>query len=463
MNVKKKRIAWIAFFAIVIIALAVVVITDRLGNRADVKLTAEEAQALVDKTFASLPKSVAKTAKAVFDKSSVTVNDVSYGDEKDIILDCTYKTVDILGITENNLDELFGAAYGIYKENSDNGKKTNATSLMLSISKIFDEKLADAKTLEGNVKIYIYELHDGTLDVYLSDDTVNTCFGGIAEAISLVKSVKEVEYNGETVNIENMNTIRSGISDCIALSNYSSSKPDTSTKLVKSWNNFKNSFYRNFIQNGQWHYLTRGLLTTLEITALAVMIGIVIGFLVAIVRVTNLKTGKLPILSKICSIYLSVIRGTPVMIQLLIIYFVILLPIGIEKFPAAVLCFGFNSGAYVSEIVRGGIMSVDAGQTEAGRSLGFNYSQTMLYIVIPQAFKAVLPALANEFITLLKESSVAFYIGVADLTQGGLKIRSITYSNFMPLIAVAIIYLVVVLGLSKLVGLLEKRLQKGDR
>ncbi len=463
MNVKKKRIAWIAFFAIVIIALAVVVITDRLGNRADVKLTTEEAQALVDKTFASLPKSVAKTAKAVFDKSSVTVNDVSYGDEKDIILDCTYKTVDILGITENNLDELFGAAYGIYKENSDNGKKTNATSLMLSISKIFDEKLADAKTLEGNVKIYIYELHDGTLDVYLSDDTVNTCFGGIAEAISLVKSVKEVEYNGETVNIENMNTIRSGISDCIALSNYSSSKPDTSTKLIKSWNGFKNSFYRNFIQNGQWHYLTRGLLTTLEITALAVMIGIVIGFLVAIVRVTNLKTGKLPILSKICSIYLSVIRGTPVMIQLLIIYFVILLPIGIEKFPAAVLCFGFNSGAYVSEIVRGGIMSVDAGQTEAGRSLGFNYSQTMLYIVIPQAFKAVLPALANEFITLLKESSVAFYIGVADLTQGGLKIRSITYSNFMPLIAVAIIYLVVVLGLSKLVGLLEKRLQKGDR
>lgn len=463
MNVKKKRIAWIAFFAIVIIALAVIVITDRLGNRADVKLTTEEAQTLVDKTFASLPKSVAKTAKAVFDKSSVTVNDVSYGDEKDIILDCTYITVDILGITENNLDELFGAAYGIYKENSDNGKKTNATSLMLSISKIFDEKLADAKALEGNVNIYIYELHDGTLDVYLSDDTVNTCFGGIAEAISLVKSVKEVEYNGETVNIENMNTIRSGISDCIALSNYSSSKPDTSTKLIKSWNGFKNSFYRNFIQNGQWHYLTKGLLTTLEITALAVMIGIVIGFLVAIVRVTNLKTGKLPILSKICSIYLSVIRGTPVMIQLLIIYFVILLPIGIEKFPAAVMCFGFNSGAYVSEIVRGGIMSVDAGQTEAGRSLGFNYSQTMLYIVIPQAFKAVLPALANEFITLLKESSVAFYIGVADLTQGGLKIRSITYSNFMPLIAVAIIYLVVVLGLSKLVGLLEKRLQKGDR
>ena len=151
------------------------------------------------------------------------------------------------------------------------------------------------------------------------------------------------------------------------------------------------------------------------------------------------------------------------MIQLLIIYFVLLLPLGIEKFTAAVLCFGINSGAYVSEIVRGGIMSVDNGQLEAGRSLGFNYVSTMWYIVIPQAIKAVLPALANEFIALLKETSVAFYIGVADLTMGGLKIRSITYSNFMPLIAIGLIYLVLVLGLSYLVSLLERRMNKSDR
>ena len=127
-------------------------------------------------------------------------------------------------------------------------------------------------------------------------------------------------------------------------------------------------------------------------------------------------------------------------------------PIGIEKFPAAVLCFGLNSGAYVSEIIRGGIMSVDIGQTEAGRSLGFGYGATMFHIVMPQAFKAVLPALCNEFITLLKETSVAFYIGVADLTRAGIKIRSITYSNFMPLVAVALVYLVLVLILTKLVG-----------
>ena len=190
--------------------------------------------------------------------------------------------------------------------------------------------------------------------------------------------------------------------------------------------------------------------------------GILLGFLVAIIRCTNELTGKFKVIDKVCRVYLTLVRGTPVMVQLLIIYFVILLPIGIPKFISAVLCFGLNSGAYVAEIVRGGIMSVDRGQTEAGRSLGFNYAQTMVNFVVPQAFKAVLPALANEFITLLKESSVAFYIGVADLTQGGLKIRSLTYSNFMPLIAVALIYLVIVLILTKLVSILERRLRRSE-
>ena len=184
--------------------------------------------------------------------------------------------------------------------------------------------------------------------------------------------------------------------------------------------------------------------------------------MVAIIRVTHEKTGKIGVLSTICQVYVTVVRGVPLMVQLLIMYFVVLLPLGVGKFPAAVLCFGINSGAYVSEIVRGGIMSIDNGQTEAGRSLGFNYLKTMYYIVVPQAFKAVLPSLANEFIALLKETSIAFYIGAADLLLGGLKIRSITYSNFMPLVAVAIIYLVVVLILSKLVSILERRLRKGD-
>ena len=165
----------------------------------------------------------------------------------------------------------------------------------------------------------------------------------------------------------------------------------------------------------------------------------------------------------ISKLYLTVIRGTPVVVQLLIIYFVIFASVDIDKVLVAVIAFGINSAAYVAEIFRGGIMSIDQGQMEAGRSLGFNYAQTMVHFIFPQAFKAVLPALANEFITLLKESSVAFYLGVADLTQGGLKIRSQTYSNFMPLIAVALVYLALVLILTYLVGILERRLRKSER
>ncbi|MBE6728357.1 MAG: amino acid ABC transporter permease [Ruminococcaceae bacterium] len=248
----------------------------------------------------------------------------------------------------------------------------------------------------------------------------------------------------------------------MALKNYDNNKPNIGGPISKWWADFCDEFDRNFIQKAQWKYLTDGLMTTLSISGLAALIGTVIGFFVAIIRCTYQTTGKLKLLDSIFSLYLTIMRGTPVMVQLLIIYFVFLLPAGVDKFPAAVLCFGLNSGAYVAEIVRGGIMAVDRGQIEAGRSLGFNYPSTMFHIVVPQAFKAVLPALANEFITLLKESSVAFYIGVADLTQGGLKIRSITYSNFMPLIAVALIYLVIVIILTKLVGILERRLRKSD-
>ena len=228
------------------------------------------------------------------------------------------------------------------------------------------------------------------------------------------------------------------------------------------WKNFTDAFYLNFISDDRWHYIADGLKTTLIITFFACMMGIVLGFIVGMIRSTHDKTGNLKLLNILCKIYLTVIRGTPVVVQLLIIYFVVFGSTRIDKVPVAIMAFGINSGAYVAEIFRSGIMSIDAGQMEAGRSLGFNYLKTMYYIVVPQAFKAVLPALANEFIALLKETSIAFYIGVADLTLGGLKIRSITYSNFMPLVAAAIIYLVVVLILSKLVSILERRLRKGD-
>ena len=170
---------------------------------------------------------------------------------------------------------------------------------------------------------------------------------------------------------------------------------------------FTHSFYLNFIKDDRWRYITNGLKVTLQVTFFAVLIGILLGFFVAIIRATYDKTGKLKILNIICNIYLTVIRGTPVVVQLLIVYFVIFADFNINKIVAAVIAFGINSGAYVAEIIRGGIMSIDNGQFEAGRSLGFNYVQTMIVIILPQALKNVLPALANEFIVLLKETSVA--------------------------------------------------------
>ena len=224
----------------------------------------------------------------------------------------------------------------------------------------------------------------------------------------------------------------------------------------------QDKFYNNFIADERWRYIAEGLGVTLQVTFFAVIIGIVLGFLVAIVRSTYDKTGKLRILNAICKLYLTVIRGTPVVVQLLIIYFVIFGSSDVSKVLVAVMAFGLNSGAYVAEIFRSGIMSVDNGQFEAGRSLGFNYVQTMMYIIMPQAFKTVLPALGNEFIVLLKETSVSGYIALQDLTKGGDIIRSRTYDAFMPLIAVALIYLAMVLVFTKLVNMLERRLRSSD-
>ncbi|MBE5852765.1 MAG: amino acid ABC transporter permease [Lachnospiraceae bacterium] len=209
-------------------------------------------------------------------------------------------------------------------------------------------------------------------------------------------------------------------------------------------------------------YLVEGLGTTFTITIFAALIGIVLGFLVAIIRSTADKTGKLKILDVICRVYLTIIRGTPAMIQLLIMFYVVFV-LSNNKVFVAVMTFGINSGAYVAEIVRSGIMSVDNGQMEAGRSLGFNYPQTMWYIIMPQAFKNVLPALVNEFIVLLKETSICGYIGLMDLTRGGDIIRSRTYEAFFPLIAVAIIYLVIVMLLTAFVNRLERRLRASER
>ena len=227
-------------------------------------------------------------------------------------------------------------------------------------------------------------------------------------------------------------------------------------------NDFIASFENNFIADNRYMYLVQGLGVTLLITLFAAILGIILGFLVAIVRSTYDKTGKLKFFNAICNIYLTVIRGTPVVVQLLIGYFIIFAS-STNTVMVASLVFGINSGAYITEIIRGGIMSVDAGQFEAGRSIGFNYVLTMRWIIIPQAFKAVLPSLANEFIALLKETAVCGYIGLMDLTKGGDVIRGRTFSAFMPFIAVALIYLLLVLFISWLIGKLERRLRNSER
>ena len=221
-------------------------------------------------------------------------------------------------------------------------------------------------------------------------------------------------------------------------------------------------FQQDFIESDRYLYLLRGLGNTLLIAALAVILGIVLGFLVAIIRSTHDKHGGLNILNFICKVYLTIWRGTPTMVQLLIMYYIILVALD-NKILVAVIAFGLNSAAYVAEIVRSGIMSVDEGQFEAGRSLGSNYTQTMRLIILPQAFKNVLPALANEFIVLLKETSISGYIGLTDLTRGGDIIRSITYDAMLPLLVVALVYLVMVVILSALVKKLERRLRSNKR
>lgn len=227
--------------------------------------------------------------------------------------------------------------------------------------------------------------------------------------------------------------------------------------------NFKASFYQNFIQDDRWKYIVDGLGNTLKITFFAVLIGIILGFLIAVIRSTYDKTHRLGFLNALCKIYLAVIRGTPVLIQLLIIYFVVFGSMKIDKILVAVMAFGINSGAYVAEIFRSGIMSVDPGQMEAGRSLGLSYGQVMSRIIMPQAVKNILPTLNNEFIALVKETAVVGYIALGDLTRGGDQIRSQTWDAFPPLLAVALIYLAIVMLLEKLGKIVERRLAQSDR
>lgn len=236
-------------------------------------------------------------------------------------------------------------------------------------------------------------------------------------------------------------------------------------------------FVLNFIKDDRYKFMLEGFGATIKITFFAILLGLFLGVITAVIRATydtthTTKYGSLgqrilqyllSFLNLLAKLYLTVIRGTPTLLQLLIIYFVIFGSVNVNKIFVAVLAFGINSGAYVTEIVRSGIMSVDKGQFEAGRSLGFGYIPTMVYIILPQAVKNILPAIGNEFIVLLKETSVSGYIAIQDLTKGADIIRSQTYDAFMPLIGAALVYLVCVVILSHFVTLLERRLRSNEQ
>ncbi|MCD7756024.1 MAG: amino acid ABC transporter permease [Firmicutes bacterium] len=237
---------------------------------------------------------------------------------------------------------------------------------------------------------------------------------------------------------------------------------------VSTWQGFYVKFYEAFLKNDRWQQYLSGMGSTLMLTAMALAVGVVLGVLVAVVRTAHdqQRAGKhnpvLGFLNGLCKIYVTVIRGTPMMVQLLIMYFVIFTMSRNETLIGA-LALGINSGAYVAEIIRGGLMALDPGQMEAGRSLGLNYVDTMRFIVIPQAFKTILPALGNEFITLLKDTSLITVIGGKELLYAAQAIYGRTYEQMFPLIGVALMYLVMVMIFSYLVGILERRLRQSDR
>ncbi len=459
---KKKLISWLLAAALLVAVVVGFVFAMKNETEAS-EITPEEAAILINQQLDKMATS--KTMQKVAAENEVVVDAiVEYGTERDVFLDCTVRSLD--------LHSAIAPHYSVFLSSDE--KKPGSTmfksalNFKMEFEPLLDTLLAEAEEKTTSLRIALYETREGFL-VYADDALTNAAFGDLLEIekdLAGIDSVQITKPDGTTEEkIFSSANIKKGLMQCLEINR--PKKPDTSSPLGSFWNNLSEDFERNFIEADRWKTIFTGLWTTIKLTLFALFLGIIIGFLVAFVRSTYIKTTRhnivLKLLNGISQVYLTVIRGTPVVVQIMIIYFVIFMPLGIDKFLAAVICFGLNSGAYVAEIVRGGIMSVDNGQTEAGRSLGFGYMQTMFYIVFPQAFKAVLPALANEFVVLLKETSIAFYIGLGDLMYAGNAIRAATYSAFMPLIAVAIIYLVMVLALQHLVTLLERRLRSSER
>lgn len=355
------------------------------------------------------------------------------------------------GIMQKIIDNYIGDNKGSYQYETPEGTDKSNGTLVMATNAAFEPY----EYVEGGEIVGIdADLARAIADILGKELVIEDMeFDSIITAVSSGKA--DIGMAGMTVTEDRLKSIN-------FTDSYTTS---TQVIVVRNGNSDNLSIFsleryeNNFIKDSRWKYIAEGLLTTLEISFFSVIIGVVLGFIFAVIRATSDKTGKLKLLNALIKIYVTIIRGTPVMIQLLIIYYVIFASTNINKVLVAVLAFGLNSVAYMTEIVRSGIMSIDNGQFEAGRSLGFNYVQTMRHFILPQALKNVLPAIGNELIVLIKETSISGYIGIMDMTRGADYIRSRTYDAFPPLIAVALVYLVIVMILTALVGKLERRLK----
>ena len=447
---KKKRIIISVIVAVAIVAIAVFLVFKLTAGSSD--LTKEDAVSLLKDGIDSAISKDSEIARNISKTTVYTVNSVD-GNDTLCEADVAVEYYDIGSEIVKNMEAIVAL-----EEGTADGKPLKSDAVKSIIREYASEWQKNAEKKTENIKA-IFTKTGGKWQLYKSREIVNLSVGGI---VDVYESIEKSEIKAQK-RLASLILVR-----------YETNEPDTRTSFEKAWDDLKAEFKLNFIDEARWKMILDGFLNTLKITFVSLIIGILIGIIVAAVRSSFDKNGEemkkrggigyyiISFFNVICKIYITLIRGTPVVVQLLIYYFIIFVSIK-DGTVVAMLAFGFNSGAYVAEIFRGGIMSIDQGQFEAGRSLGFNYVSTMRYVIIPQVFKTVLPTLCNEFITLLKETSIAGYVGIVDLTKAGDLIRGRTFSAFMPLIAVALVYLVCVVVLTYLVGRLERRLRRSER
>ena len=323
-------------------------------------------------------------------------------------------------------------------------------------------------TMATNVAFPPYEYYENGKATGIDVDMAQA----IADKLGKELVVKDMEFDSIIIAVQTgkadmgiagMTVTEDRLKNIDFTNSYTTAKQVIVVKEGEQNNNqsIKEKLHETFIVDSRWEYIPKGLFNTITITVFSGVIGIILGFLLAIIRVAHDRNGAegavIAILNTGAKLYLTIFRGTPVMVQLLIMYYVVFANVKINPVVAAVLAFGLNSGAYVAEVIRAGIVSIEIGQFEAGRSLGFTYAQTMWNIILPQAVKNSLPAMCNEFISLLKESSIVGYIGLMDLTKAGDIIRSNTYEAMIPLCTVALVYLVIVMLMTAGVNRLERR------